>query len=276
MNVVDTHVHVWHLDRPDHEWPTAAEAAIHRDHDLADYRRAAAAAPAATVIGAILVQAQQHEAETHRLLALGAADDLVRGVVGWVDLTADDVALRIADLARDPLLKGLRPMVQCIADDAWLLRPDVARGLAAMVDHGLRLDALVQPRHLPVLANLARAWPLLPIVINHAAKPVVPDGIDPAWRDGIAALADLGLYCKLSGLRTEQPSDHLASALRPFVDHLLAQFGTRLMWGSDWPVIRLAGDDFADWFAAARGLADAADPVRLFAGCAAEFYDTIA
>jgi L-fuconolactonase len=112
-------------------------------------------------------------------------------------------------------------------------------------------------------------------VIDHAAKPVVADDIDPSWRDGIAALADLGLYCKLSGLRTEQPSGQAASALRPFINHLVARFETRLMWSSDWPVLRLAGDDFADWLAAARDLSAGADEAQLFAGCATDFYDTI-
>ena len=35
--------------------------------------------------------------------------------------------------------------------------------------------------------------------------------------------------------------------LRPYVDHLLACFGPRrLLWGSDWPVVNLAGG-YAAW-----------------------------
>ena len=81
----------------------------------------------------------------------------MQGVVGWVDMLARDAPDRIAVLARNPLLKGLRPMLQDIDDTEWLLRPDVQPAIAAMIETGLRFDALVQPRHLPMLCNVLRS-----------------------------------------------------------------------------------------------------------------------
>ena len=62
-------------------------------------------------------------AETRFMLDIARATPFVQGVVGWVDFEAADAPDTIAALAADPLLVGLRPMVQDIADDDWLLRP---------------------------------------------------------------------------------------------------------------------------------------------------------
>jgi L-fuconolactonase len=145
-----------------------------------------------------------------------------------------------------------------------------------MLAHGLRFDALIQPRHLNTLHRFAQRWPELPIVIDHAAKPYAGRGeLDP-WRDEIAALAALpNLWCKLSGLRTEQAAGQSYEALRPYVAHLVARFGERLMWGSDWPVLRHAGDSYADWVDATLDVVSAETPAtlaQLFEGSARSFY----
>lgn len=270
MRVIDAHQHFWSLGEAGHQWPTAAEHSLYRDFGPADLIEAAAGVE---LLGTILVQSQPTDHDTDWLLALAAREPVVKRVVGWVDLAAPDAPTRIAALACDPLLKGLRPMLQGIDDTDWLRRPEVAPSLAAMIEHDLRLDALIQPRHLTMLADVKRQWPALPIVIDHAAKPrIVSAGLDP-WRDDIAVLADLGCYAKLSGLRTEQAVNDPVEALIPYVDHLVARFGERLMWGSDWPVIGMAGESWRDWLAHALALAPRADTERLFVGCAAEFYD---
>ena len=93
-------------------------------------------------------------------------------------------------------------------------------------------------------------------------------------RDEIAALAAEGLYCKLSGLRTEQRPDQSADELAPYVEHLVCCFGRRLMWGSDWPVVTRFGGTYGSWLAEAAQLTGlSGEPrQRLFAGCAREFY----
>lgn len=270
MRIVDAHQHFWSLGEPGHQWPTADLPAVYRDFGARDLRADAAGVDLA---GTVLVQSQPTDHDADWMLALADAEPLVKAVVGWVDLAAPDAAASIAALASHPTLRGLRPMLQGIADTDWLLRPELAPALAAMADHGLRLDALVQPRHLPMLATFAARWPALPIVIDHAAKPAAATGTLEPWRDDIARLADLGLHCKLSGLRTEQTPGQPAHELAPYVDHLVACFGERLMWGSDWPVIALAGDSWADWLRDARTLAADADQAQLFAGCATRFYD---
>ncbi len=268
--VLDSHQHVWTIGGPGQSWPGPDSPRLHRDFGLADLRDAARGVDLA---GTVLVQSQPDDRDTDWMLELADADPLVRAVVGWVDLASPEAPARIAALARHSKLRGLRPMLQAIEDRAWILRPELEPAIEAMIAHGLRFDALVQPRHLPVLARFAERWPDLPLVIDHGAKPRAAKGkLDP-WRDDIAALAALPhVHCKLSGLRTEQAPGQSADALAAYVAHLVACFGERLMWGSDWPVLLEAGDGYAQWLAAAERLAATADPQTLFHDAARRFY----
>jgi L-fuconolactonase len=51
------------------------------------------------------------------------------------------------------------------------------------------------------------------------------------------------VYCKISGMATESDWSHWSAAqLQPYFDTVLAAFGPqRLMFGSDWPVLTVAG-----------------------------------
>jgi len=271
MRVIDAHQHFWSLTTSGHEWPTPAESALHRDFGPADL---VAEAGDVVLAGTVLVQSQPTDTDTDWMLALADATPMVKAVVGWVDIAAPDAPARIAQLARHPKLRGLRPMLQSIKDTDWLLRDDLAPALEAMQRAGLRFDALIQPRHLPMLARFVDRWPDLPVVIDHAAKPLAAKNLLDPWREEMADLAARGVYCKLSGLRTEQAPRQSAEDLTPYVDHLVAAFADRLMWGSDWPVLLLSGDGWRRWLYAAYTMAAkaGADVERLFEGAATDFY----
>jgi L-fuconolactonase len=134
-------------------------------------------------------------------------------------------------------------MVQDIADDDWLARPSHAPVFEAMVAHGLVFDALVLPRHLPRLARVLERHPALAVVVDHGAKPRIRDREIDRWRASMTVIAaHPRAHCKLSGLVTEAPHDAGPEVLLPYIDTLLGLFGPeRLLWGSDWPVVELAG-----------------------------------
>lgn len=271
MQVIDAHQHFWSLVTPGHQWPTPVEAGIYRDFGPDDL---SAEADGIRLTGTVLVQSQPTDADTDWMLSLARESEVVAAVVGWVELADPGAPARIASLAHDTKLRGLRPMLQSIEDTDWLLQDALAPAFEAMIACGLRLDALVQPRHLRMLARFARRWPDLPIVIDHAAKPHAADRILDPWRGEIAALADLGFHCKLSGLRTEQAHSQPPSELAVYVEHLVATFAERLMWGSDWPVLHLSGDSWQQWFETSLRMAEhsGADLDRLFSGAAIDFY----
>lgn len=246
MMVVDSHFHCWRLDRGDYGWLTPALAPIHRDVTVADWQ---AQAQPLGVTGGVLVQAAPTAGETQFLLAQAQAHAAVLGVVGWADLLAPDAPAQIAALASRPKLKGLRPMLQDIPDPDWLLQSALDPAWAAMVAHGLVLDALVKPVHLRRVLALARRHPELAIVVDHGAKPDIAQAQWQPWADDLALIArQTRAVCKLSGLLTEAGPSPAPDAARRWARHVIDAFGAqRVLWGSDWPVLELASDYAAWW-----------------------------
>jgi L-fuconolactonase len=270
---IDAHHHLWTLARGDYGWLTPELAPIYRDFELSDL---APHLSAAGIAGTILVQAAPTEAETMFLLDIAETAEVVRGVVGWTDFDAADGVARIDALAARNLLVGLRPMVQDIDDDDWLLDPALTPMLAAMARNGLVFDALVLPRHLPRLLQLIGRHSDLTFVLDHCGKPRIAASEIAMWQRNIALLAEHpNIVCKLSGLVTEAAPDWQVEDLRQVVDHVRACFGPRrMLWGSDWPVVNLAGG-YARWFAAAETLlADLSpdDKADVFGGNTARVY----
>ncbi|MFZ4287674.1 amidohydrolase family protein [Variovorax sp. HJSM1_2] len=272
--MIDAHFHLWQLDRGDYGWLTPALAPIYRDVHIDHWRTESRPCG---ITGGVLVQAAPTEAETLFLLdqAHNAAD--VLGVVGWLDLLAPTASARIAALSLSaPKLKGLRPMLQDITDPDWILQPALAPALETMAACGLVFDGLVKPVHLPRIVELARRHPNLRIVIDHGAKPDIAHGQWQAWADGLAQIArETKAVCKLSGLWTEAASADAhgdGAVLKRYGEWVLDTFGhQRCLWGSDWPVLELAGD-YARWLALARSWVPAEQQARVFGGTAVEVY----
>lgn len=273
LPIIDAHLHFWRIGGPGQVWPDADWPLLHRDYLPDDLRMET---EGVDLRGAILIQSQPDDRDTDWMIDLVADDPLMAGVVGWVALDRADAAQRIATLTARPKLVGLRPMLQGMAETDWILRPELDPAIEAMMTHGLRFDALIEPRHLPVIARFADRWPDLPIVVNHGGKPDAANAVMDPWREQLGMLSTrANVWCKLSGLRTQQAQGQAAGALQPYARHIIDCFGDRVMWGSDWPVLRHMGDRYGDWIDDGLALAEPLDEVqsaRLFEGAAREFY----
>ena len=255
--IVDAHQHFWDPARGDYGW-LKPDNPIHRVFDTNDLR------PLLVQTGVdatILVQAAPTPAETDYMLGIARKTPFVLGVVGWIDLESADAADEVRRRAADPLFLGVRPMLQDLADPDWILRRELEPALNAIAAEGLVFDALVLSHQLGAITELAQRHPQLAIVLDHAAKPRLGDAdAMPAWARGIESLAALpNVTCKLSGLLTEvQPGGGKDDVMRA-AGILFDLFGaSRLLWGSDWPVLTLAGD-YQDWFELAREAVAAKD-----------------
>ncbi|MGP3974177.1 amidohydrolase family protein [Streptomyces sp. 8N114] len=242
--ITDAHHHVWDLSVRGQDWLSGPEfAPIRRDFSLSDLEPEARAAG---VTRTVLVQTVTVAEETPELLALAANSDLVTGVVGWTDLTVPGIADELARLAALPggdQLRGIRHQVQAEPDPQWLVRPDVLRGLRAIEAADLAYDFVLLPHQLPAAIGAATELPGLTFVLDHLGKPPIASGELEPWARNVRALAALpNTVCKLSGMVTEADWDTWSVRdLSPCVDTVLESFGPdRLMFGSDWPVCRLA------------------------------------
>ncbi|GAA1221028.1 amidohydrolase family protein [Kitasatospora nipponensis] len=275
---IDAHHHVWDLARRPQPWLDAPESTvIRRGFGLADL---APLARAAGIERTVLVQVLPDLTETREFLALAAADDLVAGVVGWVDLTAPGIADTLADLRQGTggaSLVGVRHLVQGEADPAWLVRPDVRRGLRAVADAGLCYDLLTLPHQLPAAIETVQALPEVSFVLDHLSKPPIARGGPQPWAGRLRELArEPNVSCKLSGLVTEADRERWTVAdLRPYAEAALDAFGPgRLMFGSDWPVCLLAAS-YEQVVSCAKELTDHLEPherAQVFGDTAARVY----
>lgn len=271
---IDAHQHFWRYAPAEYGWIDARMGRIARDFLAQDL---APELTRAGFDGCIAVQARTSLEETRFLLEIARTQPFVRGVVGWVDLTAPDVARVLAELAPEEALVGLRHIVQAEPDD-FLLRADFQRGIAALAGSGLVYDVLVYPRQLESVRRFVAAFPEQPFVLDHLAKPDIAHAVRAPWERQFRALGAFpNLACKVSGLVTEaawnawKPAD-----FRFYLDVALETFGEeRLLFGSDWPVCLLAARDWqavhelvVDWAAELSPAARA----RLFGDNATRLY----
>jgi L-fucono-1,5-lactonase len=239
---IDAHVHFWRYDRAQYGWIDDSMAALRRDflpgHLRPEMDRAG-------IDACVAVQARQSIEETQWLLELADVDPFIVGVVGWVDLQADDVGAQIDQFCRQTKLVGLRHIVQSEADDRFLLKPAFCRGIALLGELDLAYDILIYPKHLAVAAEFVGRFKRQRFVIDHLAKPEIRSSEIREWEKGLRRLAEFPqVFCKLSGLITEADWRRWTpQQLRPYLDVAFDCFGPqRLMAGSDWPVCTLAAD----------------------------------
>lgn len=235
---IDAHHHLWRYSADAFGWIVPGSA-IAQDFTAADLVEAM---DGVGVDRAIAVQARQSDAETDFLLASAAETPRIAGVVGWIDLRAADIAERIAARPAGPIL-GYRHVVQDEADAEFLLGDAFVAGVRTVLAAGLAYDVLVNAAQLATLPAFLDRCGEGQLILDHCAKPNIAAGAWQPWADQIAAAARYPtLFCKVSGLITEAAPDWQPSDFERYLAHVFACFGPeRILWGSDWPVCRLAG-----------------------------------
>jgi L-fuconolactonase len=238
---IDAHQHFWHYNAAEYGWIDDSMAALRRDFLPPDAAREMAAI---AVNACVAVQARQTLAETAWLLDLATRHPFIAGVVGWVDLQADDARAQLQRFAANPQLVGIRHIAQSEPDD-FLLRPAFCRGIARLEEFALVYDILVYERQLPVVSEFVARFERQPFVLDHLGKPDIRRGRIAAWEREFRRVAAFPhVVCKLSGLVTE--ADWAAwtpAQLRPYLEVAFDCFGAnRLLIGSDWPVCTVAAD----------------------------------
>ncbi len=239
--VIDSHQHFWIYDEERDSWITPDMQVIRKNFLAEDLRPIL---KANHVDGCVAVQASQSESETDFLLQQAEANGFVKGVVGWVDLRADDLYGKLEKYSQFEKLKGFRHVVQG-EPDGFLLQPEFIKGVGQLVAFGFTYDILIHQRQVREAFNFAVKLPNVHFVLDHIAKPLIKKGEIQPWADDIRRLAELpNVHCKVSGMVTEADWQNWEKEdFRPYLDVVFEAFGTeRLMFGSDWPACLVAAE----------------------------------
>ncbi len=237
---IDAHQHFWQFNPVRDAWMTEGSmSAIRRDFlptDLLPILQKNG------FDGCIAVQADQSETETHFLLNLSNKNDFIKGVVGWVDLQANDLSERLDYFSQYPKLKGFRHILQGEKPE-FMLQKSFIEGVKLLGNRGYTYDILVFPRHLSAVHKFLQTLDNQPFVIDHLAKPYIQRGLIKQWERDMQRIAKHeNVWCKVSGMVTEADwSNWQVADFEPYLDVIFEAFGVdRIMYGSDWPVCLLA------------------------------------
>jgi L-fuconolactonase len=240
--IIDSHQHFWIYDAERDAWINDEMTRIRRNFLPEDLQPVLAENG---VEGCVAVQADQSDAETVFLLALAEKySSFVKGVVGWVDLRADNLYERLDYYSQYELLKGFRHVAQAEPDD-FLARPEIIKGIRQLAAFDFTYDILIYPTQLKAALHLVREVPNVKFVIDHIAKPYIKEQKLNTWSNYMRELASNSqVHCKVSGMVTEADwKNWTKKDFYPYLDVVFEAFGVdRLMFGSDWPVCLVAAE----------------------------------
>ena len=243
---IDSHHHFWKYDPVTYSWMNDSMGILKRDYQPEDLKEVI---DSAKIDGVISVQADQSMRETEDLLKHASECSFIRGVVGWFPLAEPELDGLLESYATNPLLKGVRHVVQDEADDQFILGDAFNKGIRRLKTYELVYDILIYERQLGPSIEFVDRHPDQVFVLDHVAKPRIGDQIMEPWRAQMFELAKReNVYCKLSGMATEANwQNWTKDDLWPYAEVAMEAFGpTRMMFGSDWPVARLAVE-YGDW-----------------------------
>ncbi len=243
---VDTHLHFWDLDRFRYPWLDDIPR-LNRSFFPDDYKQAV---NGLEIEKMVYVQCEclpsQYKEEVEWVTDIACGEARIQGIVSWAPLEKGEaVRPEIEKLKENPLVKGIRRIIQFEPDLEFCLQPDFIRGVNMLKDYGLTFDICISQKHNKSVIRFLDQCEDVPMILDHIGKPDIKNHrLDP-WRNEIREISEFpNVYCKLSSLATEADHENWTTDdLRPFVEHIIKCFGIdRLVFASDWPVSSLAAD----------------------------------
>ncbi|MFT3948255.1 MAG: amidohydrolase family protein [Agriterribacter sp.] len=251
-NIIDTHIHIWNLEKARYEWLDGDTSGLNRTYLLDELLPEMAATPVAR---GILVQAANNPEDTELMLDAAHSNPEIAGVVGWLPLTDPGKVQHLLEerLLKAPYFKGVRHLIHNEPDPQWLLRENVLDSLEILASYHIPYDIVgVNNDHLSTAIRVSQKIPSLRMVLDHLNQPPIREMLRfGKWGELIKAIATNGnVYAKISGLGTASgnPAAWTSDDISPYIGYVLETFGAdRCFLGGDWPVSTLAGSYTMHW-----------------------------
>jgi predicted TIM-barrel fold metal-dependent hydrolase len=219
MHVIDSHFHIWR--RTDLPWLSGPMVPrifgpyepIRRDYAIGEYL---ADLEGLGVAKAVYVQTnwakEDFEKEVAWVSETAKETGWPHAIVGYADMTVEDVRPQLDRLKACPLVRGVRmqlhwhevPEYRFAPGPDQVIDPTVRRNVARLKDYGFSFDLQLFPAQMKAGAELVAENPQTDFILTHCGMLTddKPETV-AAWKDGLARLAPLpNLYAKLSGLGT--------------------------------------------------------------------------
>ncbi len=256
--IVDAHHHLWDLGRNRYPW---LQGEMH-DRGWGDMRSLQknylvsdllADATGQDLKKSVHLQANFDPSnpvgETEWLEETAAQHGFPHAIVGFADFSSENVAAVLDAHARaSKRMRGIRQVLNrhpdpkrnrapqdYLSNEVWL------GNLGLLGRYGWSFDAQIYYQQMPALEALARRYPDLQFVLDHAGMPAERDaaGLE-GWRRGMKSLAKCpNIALKLCGYGMVD-NRWTVESIRPFVLGPIEWFGPeRAMFGSNFPVDRL-------------------------------------
>lgn len=237
---IDAHQHFWMYDEVRDTWITDDMAVIQKNFLPEDLKPLLAQN---SIDGTVIVQSDQSKDENIFQLANALKHHFVKGVVGWIDLEAEDLRDQLDYYQEFRKLKGFRHILQGEKQRDFMLRPKFKQGIGTLKEFGYTYDILIYPDQLAHTLEFVKAFPDQPFIIDHLAKPYIKDKKIDEWKKAMNDISSFeNVFCKVSGMMTEARwKQWNYDDFVPYLDAVADSFGPqRLLFGSDWPVCLVA------------------------------------
>ena len=248
--LIDTHQHLIYPDVAGYSWTDGIQPLANRSFTLAQYQDLSKDADVSgTLFMETGVDDADYQAEIRYVADLAKEpENRILGIIASCRPEDDTGYSDWLDECDDLGVVGYRRVLHVMHDDLSTTNT-FRRNINALGVRQKPFDLCMLPKQLSIGRALAKACPNTTIVLNHCGVPDIAGGALDPWRADMTALAELdNVYCKLSGLLAYcAPGEATQAAINPYVEHVLEVFGpSRMVWGSDWPVVELA-NGLPDW-----------------------------
>ncbi|MDO6437540.1 amidohydrolase family protein [Cyclobacterium sp. 1_MG-2023] len=242
--IVDTHLHLWDLDRLDYPWLKNPNNILSRNFLLKDYHIATQGCPIEKMV---FVECgrdpNQYLEEVDWVIGVREKENRIAGMVAYFPLEKGEGGMKEMEiLAERDIVRGIRKafMPEHSGFNA---------GIQILKKMGYSYDLNIRPAELPAAYSFAKANPDLVIILDHIANPDIGNMDWKVWSKAILPFSSLAnVSCKISGMLTKtNQSGNRLDQMRPYFNTVLDVFGIdRVIFGGDWPVL-LRAASYQDW-----------------------------
>jgi L-fuconolactonase len=276
--IIDSHVHLCEPQKFGYGWTKNAPS-LNRQVLPSDLTKAASPYMIEQfVFVEVDVDYPQHLAEAEWVAGLARSEKRLTGMVAALPLEQGGaIEGDLETLRQHRILRGIRRLIQNQADPEFCIRPGFLAGVKLLSRYDIPFDICVLHHQMANVIRMVRSCPDVRFVLDHIGKPGIKAGLIDPWRQHLKELAQMpNVYCKISGVVTE--ADHknwTREQIKPYIAHTIESFGfDRIMYGSDWHVLELAGTypgwvEIVDWVVEG---ATAEEKRKLFRDNAIGFY----